>query len=670
MHSIGFLAGWIRGSVRTGDEASIYQSSHPRAERARASGRASAARWALGMAAAATELLPAANHPSIDDVRQCIRALVGVIQASAQGGSPVDNDQVNLPQHSATRAIFGARWRALAALHRLPDAHRRAPLPCAQMAHVRKVVKLLSIPPEQIDAMPAGERETVLSIRNSAVQKMKLAHTLNGDAASSGGGALRRAPAMPGVPSGRRASAPGSAPSGFAPMGPPRVVGSGACDSDGSGAQIMATTDCGLTRNRSASCVDSLVSTAGVGGAGARRVTHGFVVPPVPIFSSPRKSSASSATTRDSSGSCSSSSAASSPSVIGAPAPAAADRRSLERPASSPFAIPRTSRFEQPTPPSSAESSSGGESSLTAPLSSSSSSFGAAPTPTTANTMFAGGSAGRVPLPAASAAAAGATAPSTSAPPAGMHAMHEAAAAAPAPPHSPRMALPPSPHSPRAAALPMPLGGSSLCDIRIPGSAAGGGVGGELGGEACGRLVGSAPEALSGGTARSSPLAQQMPPPSLSHGSLLWASGGGGGSGGRGVGIGGGARGWACAGEKRRQNCDDGGLWGGSCERSTWGCGEGGGGGGGEGARVARSMSARSMSWAGAGAPGRMATGVMDTGRMGQQQGQGQGQQQGQPQWDVSPDAPAAARSELTAGGGLARDGAEIDDSVAMDISE
>ena len=74
----------------------------------------------------------------MDELRACIRALVGVIQSASARlttGSPVDD---------------------------------------GQLAQVRKVVRLLSLSQDQIDAMPSAERSVVLSIRNSAVQKMKV----------------------------------------------------------------------------------------------------------------------------------------------------------------------------------------------------------------------------------------------------------------------------------------------------------------------------------------------------------------------------------------------------------------------------------------------------------------------------------------------------------------
>ena len=77
----------------------------------------------------------------MDELRLCIRALVGVIQQASQGNSPMAESQV---------------------------------------AHVRKVVRLLSLSSEQIEELPSAERAQVVSIRTSAVHKMKVcgAHVL------------------------------------------------------------------------------------------------------------------------------------------------------------------------------------------------------------------------------------------------------------------------------------------------------------------------------------------------------------------------------------------------------------------------------------------------------------------------------------------------------------
>ena len=70
-----------------------------------------------------------ASSYSQDEVRQCVRSLVGIIRSASQQSSPVDD---------------------------------------AQLAHIRKVVKLLSLSDEQIAAMEPSERQTVTSIRESA----------------------------------------------------------------------------------------------------------------------------------------------------------------------------------------------------------------------------------------------------------------------------------------------------------------------------------------------------------------------------------------------------------------------------------------------------------------------------------------------------------------------
>jgi hypothetical protein len=63
---------------------------------------------------------------SCDETRQCIRALVTVIRQAQGGSSPVDN---------------------------------------GQLAHMRKVVRLLSLSDHQLAEMPPDEREAVNSIR-------------------------------------------------------------------------------------------------------------------------------------------------------------------------------------------------------------------------------------------------------------------------------------------------------------------------------------------------------------------------------------------------------------------------------------------------------------------------------------------------------------------------
>lgn len=74
-----------------------------------------------------------------DDVLQCIRALVGVIQQAGKGVSPVDE---------------------------------------GQLAHVKKLVKVLSLSQEQIQALPEADRSQLMNIRHAAITKMKTAKSL------------------------------------------------------------------------------------------------------------------------------------------------------------------------------------------------------------------------------------------------------------------------------------------------------------------------------------------------------------------------------------------------------------------------------------------------------------------------------------------------------------
>ena len=87
-----------------------------------------------------------ASSYSQDEVRQCVRSLVGIIRSASQQSSPVDD---------------------------------------AQLAHIRKVVKLLSLSDEQIAAMEPSERQTVTSIRESAVSKWRMANAVRESAHGS-----------------------------------------------------------------------------------------------------------------------------------------------------------------------------------------------------------------------------------------------------------------------------------------------------------------------------------------------------------------------------------------------------------------------------------------------------------------------------------------------------
>lgn len=77
-------------------------------------------------------------HP--DDVRDTVRALVTCLHAAASNPN---------------------------------NAH--SPVDAPQLAHLRKVIKLLSFTETQIDDMPPDERQSVRSIRANAVHKMRMA---------------------------------------------------------------------------------------------------------------------------------------------------------------------------------------------------------------------------------------------------------------------------------------------------------------------------------------------------------------------------------------------------------------------------------------------------------------------------------------------------------------
>ena len=106
----------------------------------------------------------------------------------------------------------------------------------------------------QIDAMPAGEREQVLSIRQAAVQKMKMAQALHGSAygggpggrvsgsSSQGGGSSWGSPRFPASPRSVGFGSPGAAAAAAAAMPPPPKVGPRACfpRSEGAAASTAA----------------------------------------------------------------------------------------------------------------------------------------------------------------------------------------------------------------------------------------------------------------------------------------------------------------------------------------------------------------------------------------------------------------------------------------------
>ena len=85
--------------------------------------------------------------PSIEDVRRTVRALVGVIQQAALGSSPVAEGQVcDIPLRLQIHRE-AARPRNVERLF----AHQIAlNFLASQVAHVRKVVRLLSLSHEQV----------------------------------------------------------------------------------------------------------------------------------------------------------------------------------------------------------------------------------------------------------------------------------------------------------------------------------------------------------------------------------------------------------------------------------------------------------------------------------------------------------------------------------------
>ena len=215
-----------------------------------------------------------------EDVKRTIRALVGVIQSASQGGSPVDHNQVDHvrkvvrllslshEQVSHMPLPLTLRTHRIAfCLHRLPQvdstqcSSAEALLPCkpththacSVFLRRRSLTCVSRGACMQIDAMPAGEREQVLSIRQAAVQKMKMAQALHGSAygggpggrvsgsSSQGGGSSWGSPRFPASPRSVGFGSPGAAAAAAA-MPPPPKVGPRACfpRSEGAAASTAA----------------------------------------------------------------------------------------------------------------------------------------------------------------------------------------------------------------------------------------------------------------------------------------------------------------------------------------------------------------------------------------------------------------------------------------------
>lgn len=127
-------------------------------------------------------MLQAATSAEDDaELRSCIRALVTVIRQANVGESPVQT---------------------------------------AQLAHIRKVVRLLSLSEAQLAEMDADERAKVLTIRDNAIQKMKLANSLH---SSSSGSAMPNTPIFSPASVSTPPAAGGTSPEFGRPIGPLRV---------------------------------------------------------------------------------------------------------------------------------------------------------------------------------------------------------------------------------------------------------------------------------------------------------------------------------------------------------------------------------------------------------------------------------------------------------------
>ena len=94
-----------------------------------------------------------------------------------------------------------------------PASQQSSPVDDAQLAHIRKVVKLLSLSDEQIAAMEPSERQTVTSIRESAVSAVADGERVRESAhgSPSAGGVPRMQTDPEATASARRCSAASSA---------------------------------------------------------------------------------------------------------------------------------------------------------------------------------------------------------------------------------------------------------------------------------------------------------------------------------------------------------------------------------------------------------------------------------------------------------------------------
>ena len=128
-------------------------------------------------AAHATRRMAARPSSSADEeTRQCIRGLVACIRAKGSGAEGKDVEQAS-PVEAQACARHPSR----------PSDGVRPPRSRSQL---RKVVQILSLSDDELTAMPEDQRSTVLQIRQSTLEKMRLAK-------ASGGSGLPVAPGSP-----------------------------------------------------------------------------------------------------------------------------------------------------------------------------------------------------------------------------------------------------------------------------------------------------------------------------------------------------------------------------------------------------------------------------------------------------------------------------------------
>ena len=133
--------------------------------------------WNVAPTLHATWRMAARPSSSADEeTRQCIRGLVACIRAKGSGAEGKDVEQASPVEAQAC------------ARPPIPPVRRRPP--SRSRSQLRKVVQILSLSDDELTAMPEDQRSTVLQIRQSTLEKMRLAK-------ASGGSGLPVAPGSP-----------------------------------------------------------------------------------------------------------------------------------------------------------------------------------------------------------------------------------------------------------------------------------------------------------------------------------------------------------------------------------------------------------------------------------------------------------------------------------------